>query len=94
MRASYELLDLISFFTVRGDEVRAWTVRRGTSARAAAGKVHSDMERGFIRAEVIPFETFVAHGSERAVKGAGHLQVEGKDYVVKDGDVMRVLFNV
>ena len=94
VRASYELLDLISFFTVRGDEVRAWTVRRGTSARAAAGKVHSDMERGFIRAEVIPFETFVAHGSERAVKEAGHLQVEGRDYVVKDGDIMRVLFNV
>lgn len=94
VRASYQLLDLISFFTVRGDEVRAWTVRRGTRARAAAGKVHSDMERGFIRAEVIPFETWLAHGSERAVKEAGHLQVEGKDYVVRDGDIMRVLFNV
>ncbi len=94
VRASHSLLDLISFFTVRGGEVRAWTVRRGTRARAAAGKVHSDMERGFIRAEVVPFETFMEHRSEQAVKEAGRLRVEGKDYVVADGDIMHVRFNV
>ena len=94
IRAAYELLDLVSFFTVGGDEVRAWTVRRGTRARRAAGKIHSDMERGFIRAEVIPYQVFAEHGSERAVKAAGRLRVEGKDYVVRDGDLLHVLFNV
>ena len=94
IRAAYELLDLVSFFTVGADEVRAWTVRRGTRARRAAGKIHSDMERGFIRAEVIPYEVFAEYGSERAVKAAGRLQVEGKDYVVRDGELLHVLFNV
>ena len=94
IRAAYQLQDLISFFTVAGPEVRAWTIRAGTDARRAAGKIHSDMERGFIRAEVIPCDVLRKYGSERAVKAAGRLRVEGKDYVVQDGDILRVLFNV
>ena len=94
IRTAYGLLDLISFFTVSEDEVRAWTVRRGTHARPAAGRIHSDLERGFIRAEVIPHAIFMEFGSEQAVKEAGRLQVEGKDYVVSDGDIMHVRFNV
>jgi len=94
IRAAYRLLDLISFFTVGPDEVRAWTIRRGTNARRAAGKIHSDLERGFIRAEVIPYETFIEHGSESAVKAAGKLQIEGQDYVVADGNILHVRFNV
>jgi len=94
IRAAYELLDLISFFTVGPDEVRAWTIRRGTKARRAAGKIHSDLDRGFIRAEVIPYAVFMEHGSETAVKAVGKLQVEGQDYVVADGDILHVRFNV
>lgn len=93
-RMAYGLMGLISFFTVGEDEVRAWTVRRGTAARAAAGRIHSDLERGFIRAEVTPWEAFAEHGSEQAVKAAGQMRVEGKDYVVADGDVVHVRFNV
>ena len=94
VRTAYGLLDLISFFTVGPDEVRAWTIRRGTNAQKAAGKIHSDLERGFIRAEVIPYDVFMEHGSEAAVKTAGKLQVEGKEYVVSDGDILHVRFNV
>ena len=94
IRTAYGLLDLISFFTVGEYEVRAWTIRRGTTARPAAGRIHSDLERGFIRAEVTPYEAFKELGSEQAVKDAGRLQVEGKDYVVSDGDIMHVRFNV
>ncbi|HSG07541.1 MAG TPA: DUF933 domain-containing protein [Longimicrobiales bacterium] len=94
IRTAYGLLDLIAFFTVGTDEVRAWTIRRGTKARQAAGRIHSDLERGFIRAEVMPYEVFMAHGSEHAVKEAGLFQVEGKEYVVHDGDIMHVRFNV
>ena len=94
IRTAYELLDLISFFTVGADEVRAWTIRRGMSARQAAGRIHSDLERGFIRAEVIPYDVFMEYGSEHAVKTAGRLQVEGKEYVVADGDILHVRFNV
>jgi len=94
IRTAYGLLDLISFFTVGEDEVRAWTIRRGTDARRASGKIHSDLERGFIRAEVTPYEVFMELGSEAAVKEAGRLQVEGKEYVVADGDIMHVRFNV
>jgi GTP-binding protein YchF len=94
IRAAYGLLDLISFFTVGEDEVRAWPIRRGTMARQAAGRIHSDLERGFIRAEVIPYPIFIEHGSEAAVKHAGRLHVEGKDYVVSDGDIVHVRFNV
>jgi len=94
IRTAYGLLDLISFFTVGEDEVRAWTIRRGTRARQAAGRIHSDLERGFIRAEVTPYEVFMQYGSEAAAKEAGRLQLEGKDYVVADGDIMSIRFNV
>ncbi len=94
IRAAYGLLDLISFFTVGEDEVRAWTISRGTKSRRAAGKIHSDLERGFIRAEVTPYDVFMEHGSEAAVKDAGKLQVEGKEYTVSDGDIMNIRFNV
>jgi GTP-binding protein YchF len=94
IRTSYALLDLISFFTVGPDEVRAWTITRGMTARPAAGRIHSDLERGFIRAEVTPYDVFMKYGSEQAVKEAGRLQVEGKDYVVSDGDILHVRFNV
>ncbi len=94
IRTAYGLLDLISFFTVGPDEVRAWTIKRGTAAQKAAGKIHSDLERGFIRAEVTPYDVFAEYGSEAAVKDAGKLQVEGKTYVVADGDIMHVRFNV
>jgi hypothetical protein len=94
IRAAYSLLDLISFFTVGEDEVRAWTIMRGTNARKAAGRIHSDLERGFIRAEVMPYDVFMQYGSEPAVKEAGRFQVEGKDYIVNDGDIMSIRFNV
>jgi GTP-binding protein YchF len=94
IRTAYGLLDLISFFTVGPDEVRAWPIKRGTRARQAAGKIHSDLERGFIRAEVIPYEVFMQYGSEQAVRDAGRLQVEGKDYIVADGDILHIRFNV
>jgi len=94
IRTAYGLMDLISFFTVGPDEVRAWPIRRGTRARQAAGKIHSDLERGFIRAEVIPYQVFMAHGTEHAVKEAGLLQVHGKDYVVADGDILHIRFAV
>jgi ribosome-binding ATPase len=94
IRTAYGLLDLIAFFTVGPDEVRAWTIRRGSSARKAAGRIHSDLERGFIRAEVIPYDVFMTYGSENAVKDAGKMQVEGKEYVVGDGDILHVRFNV
>ena len=94
INTAYGLLDLISFFTVGPDEVRAWPIRRGTPARQAAGRIHSDLERGFIRAEVIPYEVFQQYGSEQAVKDAGRLQIEGKDYLVQDGDILHIRFNV
>ncbi|MGQ0539870.1 MAG: DUF933 domain-containing protein [Gemmatimonadaceae bacterium] len=94
IRAAYGLLDLVAFFTVGEDEVRAWPIRRGTRARQAAGRIHSDLERGFIRAEVMPSAVFLKLGSEQAVRDAGLLQVEGKDYLVADGDIMHVRFNV
>ncbi len=94
IRTAYGLLDLVSFFTVGEDEVRAWPIRRGTPARAAAGEIHSDLERGFIRAEVIPYAVFMELGSEHAVREAGRMQVQGKDYVVADGDIVHVRFNV
>jgi hypothetical protein len=94
IRTAYGLLDLISFFTVGDDEVRAWPIKRGTTAKQAAGRIHSDLERGFIRAEVIPYEVFMQYGSEHAARDAGHLQVEGKEYVVQDGDILHIRFNV
>jgi hypothetical protein len=94
VRAAYALLDLISFMTVGPDEVRAWTIRRGTHAREAAGKIHTDLERGFIRAEVIRYEDLITLGSEARCREAGKLRMEGKDYVVQDGDVLHVRFAV
>src|SRR5215510_4657642 len=94
IRACYHLLDFISFFTTGEDEVKAWTIRRGTPARKAAGKIHSDIERGFIRAEVVTYEEFIALGSEVKCKEAGKLRLEGKDYTVQDGDIVHFRFNV
>jgi len=94
IRAGYELLELITFFTVGPKEDHAWTVRRGATALQAAGVVHSDFARGFIRAEVIGYEDFTACGSEAAAREQGRLRVEGKEYVVRDGDIVRVRFNV
>ena len=94
VKKSYELLGLISFLTAGEDEVRAWTIRRGTPAQQAAGAIHSDLERGFIRAEVVHFDDLVAAGSMAEAKRRGLVRIEGKSYVVKDGDVMHVLFNV
>ena len=94
IRAAYSLMDLISFLTVGPEDVRAWPIRRGMVAQRAAGRIHSDLERGFIRAEIIPYEVFAEFGSEQAVKDAGKMRVEGKGYVVADGDIMYVRFNV
>jgi GTP-binding protein YchF len=94
IRASYRLLDLISFLTTGEDEVRAWTITQGTIARKAAGKIHSDIERGFIRAEVIAYDDFVVLGSEAKCKEAGKLRLEGKDYIVQDGDIIHFRFAV
>lgn len=90
----YGYLGLISFLTVGGDEVRAWPVRKGITAKAAAGKVHSDIERGFIRAEVVKFDDFKRLGSMNAVKEKGLFRLEGKEYVVEDGDIINFRFNV
>jgi GTP-binding protein YchF len=94
IRVTYALMNLISFFTTGEDEVRAWTITRGTAARQAAGKIHSDIERGFIRAEVVAYGDFITHGSEAKCKEAGKLRLEGKDYVVKDGDIIHFRFAV
>jgi hypothetical protein len=93
-RASYDLLGLISFFTVGEDEVRAWTIRRGTPARAAAGTIHSDIERGFIRAEVVRSEDLLRLKTMAACQKAALLRLEGKEYVMQDGDVAHFRFNV
>jgi GTP-binding protein YchF len=94
IRAAYGLLDLISMLTVGDDECRAWPVPNGSLAPQAAGKVHSDIERGFIRAEVVPWQDLVELGSEAKCREAGKLRVEGKSYVIQDGDVVRFRFNV
>ncbi len=94
IRASYRLLNLITYFTAGEKEVRAWTIEKGWKAPQAAGVIHTDFEKGFIRAEVIKYDDYVALGSEQAVKEAGKMAVEGKDYVVLDGDVMHFRFNV
>jgi GTP-binding protein YchF len=89
-----EAVGLVSFFTAAHNELRQWFVRRGALAPEAAGKIHGDMERGFIRAEVVHYDDIVAHGSEEAAKAAGKYHVKGKDYEVQDGDVLKILFNV
>ena len=92
--AAYETLGLMSFYTMGPDEARAWTVRKGAAAPTAAGKIHSDIERGFIRAEVISFDDLVKYGSEAEVKSHGRAQLRGKEYIIQDGDICNFLFNV
>lgn len=94
IRAGYELLDLLTFFTVGPKEARAWTVRRGAKAPEAAGVIHSDFERGFIRAETIAYDDYIALGGEQGAKDAGRMRAEGKEYLVADGDVFHFRFNV
>ena len=93
IRAGYQLLDLITYFTAGPKEARAWTIHRGTKAPGAAGVIHTDFEKGFIRAETIAYEDYVALRGEAKAREAGKLRAEGKQYVVKDGDVMNFLFN-
>jgi len=94
IRAAYDILNLQSFFTAGPKEVKAWTIKKGMFAPQASGVIHSDLERGFIRAEVMKYEDFIELGSEQAVKDAGRFHVEGKTYVVGDGDIMHIRFNV
>lgn len=94
IRSAYKMLNLTTFFTAGPKEVRAWTIRTGSTAPRAAGAIHSDLERGFIRAEVIKYDDFINLGSEHACKEAGKLAVEGKNYVVQDGDMLFIRFNV
>ena len=94
IKAAYKLLNLQTFFTAGPQEVRAWTFRKGWKAPQCAGVIHSDFEKGFIRAEVIKYEDYITYGSETAVKEAGKMYIEGKDYIVEDGDVMYFRFNV
>ena len=94
IRAGYRLLGLITFFTVGEDEVRAWTVREGSTAPQAAGKIHTDMERGFIRAEVVSYADLIRAGSMAKAREEGLLRLEGKDYLIKDGDICYFRFNV
>ena len=94
IRAGYDLLGLQTYFTAGVKEVRAWTIHKGDTAPQAAGVIHTDFERGFIRAQVISYDDFVSLGGEAKAKEAGKMRVEGKEYVVQDGDVMHFLFNV
>jgi GTP-binding protein YchF len=94
VRSAYKLLNLQTYFTAGEKEVRAWTISIGSTAPQAAGVIHTDFEKGFIRAETIAYDDYVAFGSESKVKEAGKMRVEGKDYIVKDGDVMHFRFNV
>jgi len=94
VRAAYKLLDLETFFTAGPKEARAWTIHRGAKAPQAAGKIHTDFERGFIRAETIAYDDYISAGSEQAARAAGKMRSEGKDYVVEDGDVILFRFNV
>ena len=94
IQRSYSLLGLISYLTAGEPEVRAWTIKKGTKAPQAAGKIHSDFERGFIRAQTIAYDDFIAHRGEKGAQEAGKMRAEGKDYIVQDGDVMKFLFNI
>lgn len=94
IRAGYELLDLITFFTCGPKETRAWTVAQGATAPEAAGRIHSDFQKGFIRAETIAYDDYLEHAGEQSAKDAGRMRQEGKDYITKDGDVMLFRFNV
>jgi len=92
--AAYALLGYISFFTVGSDEVRAWSIHRGETAIGAAGAIHSDLARGFIRAECMAYEDLIVHGSEKRVGEKGLLRLEGKHYIVQDGNILNIRFNV
>ncbi|HEX6639639.1 MAG TPA: DUF933 domain-containing protein, partial [Thermoanaerobaculia bacterium] len=94
IRAGYALLDLITFFTVGPKEARAWTVEKGAKAPQAAGVIHSDFERGFIRAETIAYDDYISYAGEQGAKAAGRMRSEGKEYEVQDGDVILFRFNV
>ena len=94
IRAAYKLLGLKTFYTAGPKEVRAWTVRRDAKAPEAAGAIHTDFERGFIRAEVVSYESYVEHGGEHGAREAGALRLEGKNYLVQEGDVIHFRFNV
>ena len=94
IKAAYSLLNLETFLTAGPKEVRAWTFRRGSKAPQCAGVIHTDFERGFIRAEIIKYDDYIHYGSEAAVKEAGKLHIEGKDYVMQDGDIVVFRFNV
>jgi ribosome-binding ATPase len=94
IRAGYSLLNLQTYFTAGVKEVRAWTISVGDTAPQAAGKIHTDFEKGFIRAQTIAFDDFIKYGGEQGAKEAGKMRSEGKDYIVQDGDIMNFLFNV
>jgi GTP-binding protein YchF len=94
IKAAYKLLGLMHFFTAGEPEVRAWTIRRGTKAPQAAGKIHTDIERGFIRAEIVSYDDLMACGSQAAAREKGLVRLEGKEYVMQDGDVVYFRFNV
>ena len=94
IRASYHLLGLISFLTAGEKESRAWTITKGTKAPGAAGKIHTDFDRGFIKAEVVSYDDLIACGSEKAAKEKGLIRMEGKEYVMKDGDIVEFRFNI
>ena len=93
IRAGYELLDLVTYFTVGPKEARAWTIVKGTKAPAAAGVIHTDFEKGFIRSETISYADYVAHKGEAGAREAGKFRLEGKEYIVADGDVLHFRFN-
>ena len=94
VKVSYDLLGLISYLTAGEKEVRAWTIKKGTKAPQAAGQIHTDFEKGFIRAEIVDYQTLISEGSMASVKEKGKLRSEGKDYVMKDNDVVLFRFNV
>jgi ribosome-binding ATPase len=94
IQSAYDMLGLMSFLTAGDPEVRAWTIPKGTKAVNAAGVIHSDIQRGFIRAEIVHYDDFMAAGSMHKAKEAGHVRLEGKEYIVKDGDVILFRFNV
>ena len=94
VRAAYKMLNLLTFFTVGPKEIRAWTIKKGMNVQQAAGTIHSDLERGFIRAEVMKYKDFITLGSEHACREAGKFYIEGKNYIVEDGDILHIRFNV
>ena len=94
IKVSYDLLNVHSFFTAGEKEVHVWTLRKGSNAREAAGTIHSDMEKGFIRAEVISFDDLVTYGSTAEARNHGRLRVEGKNYIIEDGDIIEIRFNI